>query len=391
MKGNFIVSGVHMGDTGVGRVLSTIQSTTAFSNYRIITTGPETGVISALGNWNILKFVKGVQHYIKHRLKFASNVLRISHSNVVYLFPQGGGYWVFKVLLFRGNNVFYYVMDNSFFCIKSYNFHDEAKVECFKCLDLAFTPDPCCKPFPIHKSREKALREIRSLGRISKKIVFLVQNRRQAELLNRFYGNVRHEVVGLCVDLSPIDESVVPLTLKNFVHNCKSPKILFHGSILAAKGIIFFITLASLMPECVFVVPDSRCSVEANLGRKVEELNIVFKPCRWDNGLAFLVGECDLVFVPSLWSAPIEGAFIKSLKFAKVVVTVGTEMGYEGEIFEVSNHVRVSRNLQEAASEVSNILVKQSCSTTFPDGYQNFEIFSGDFVYEKIKTALEKY
>ena len=103
------------------------------------------------------------------------------------------------------------------------------------------------------------------------------------------------------------------------------------------------------------------------------------------------MNDCDIVFVPSLWSASIEGALIKSLNYANLVVTVKTEMGYESEISGVSTHLRVSSDVSTAASEIK-FMLNRGCVTdlnrTNPIDYYNF---SSTNVLEKLQMVLKKY
>ena len=59
--------------------------------------------------------------------------------------------------------------------------------------------------------------------------------------------------------------------------------------------------------------------------------NVTFQDCTWETGLEEAVRKAKLVANPSLWSAPIEGAFLKSLAYNGNVAVVDTKFGYSSE------------------------------------------------------------
>ena len=79
----------------------------------------------------------------------------------------------------------------------------------------------------------------------------------------------------------------------------------------------------------------------------------------WGTGLKEYVRCADLVMNPSLWSAPIEGALVKSASYNKVVATVQSKYGFESEVKEIKNHIRLSNDIEIAAKQLADYLSKQ--------------------------------
>ena len=127
--------------------------------------------------------------------------------------------------------------------------------------------------------------------------------------------------------------------------------IVFHGKPLIAKGILYFIKLAIILPELTFFVPDTKENIKLVFNGDIPS-NIFFKNITWETGLLEVVEDAKLVINPSLWSAPIEGALVKSAVHNSNVATVVSKYGYENESTIIRNHLRLSINLNEAKSQV---------------------------------------
>ena len=56
----------------------------------------------------------------------------------------------------------------------------------------------------------------------------------------------------------------------------------------------------------------------------------------------------------SLWSAPIEGALIKSSFFNDNVATVETRYGFENEVTFIKNQIRLSVDISEAKNQIES-------------------------------------
>ena len=72
----------------------------------------------------------------------------------------------------------------------------------------------------------------------------------------------------------------------------------------------------------------------------------------WESGLQDYVVNAKVVIHPSQWSAPIEGALIKSAKLNSNVATVSTLFGYEAEANTIRNHIRLSPDPHRGALQL---------------------------------------
>lgn len=254
-------------------------------------------------------------------------------------------------------------MDNSFFCIRSYNISPINNMECLRCIGDPTKAYTECEPWPVHYDRKAAFADLQKLMSISKEINFLVQNKLQEEIIKKHFGDVKTLVVGLnIVEISGDKLNALPKKDKN------QKKIVYHGATHYAKGVEYFVRLAEKIPEINFIIPDEKYKVEDCLQKTINTTNIVFTPCTWENGLRELVSDACLVVNPSQWSAPIEGALLKSIIFNGSVATVKTQYGYEKEISQKYPILRLSQNVEEAKNQILQYLQNQNSRKEFPQG-----------------------
>ena len=112
--------------------------------------------------------------------------------------------------------------------------------------------------------------------------------------------------------------------------NSKQYDIVFHGKSIIPKGIIYVLDLAHELSQFTFLIPDSFANVQKIYSKKLP-CNVTCHEISWETGLKDLVINARLVLNPSLWSAPIEGALLKSAYYNSNVGTVISEYGYESE------------------------------------------------------------
>ena len=284
---------------------------------------------------------------IFNNIHFYIFVSMIKNSKIIFLWPQMAGFnLLFKVI--KHNDVSLYVMDNSFFCIRSYNTHPVKNSECLHCLG-SINPHQLCTPFPINYNKLKNIKYLELLKYFADKISFLSQNELQKKLLKKHFGNfINVKVVGM--DIGEIEKSFDSFKFKHVTYD-----IVFHGKSFVAKGLLYTVELAKLLPERTFLIPDSReniikfAEIESDLPQ-----NITFKKMDWKNGLREMVISARLVINPSMWSAPIEGALIKSATLNQNVATVESIYGYEKEITSIKNHIRLSNDIFVASNQIKN-------------------------------------
>lgn len=362
MKKNFLISGIGPSDTGVGRLMSKLVPNAKSEGYKILIYEGGISLRSLIYKKKYLSFFCEVIKKYLRKVYFHLIINFIYDSNVVYVFPQSAGLGVIFRLIKNRNKIFYYVMDNSFFCIRSYNVNPIDETECFKCLREKIEPEVNCQPFPVWAKKEQLIDEMINFRKISDKVIFLAQNNNQAALLKSFFGQVIIHVVGLDTGELALFNSSISNNQRVLLSHSK--KIVFHASTHIAKGITFFLDLAKIIPEIVFIIPDSRENVEKIIGANVRLTNVVFKPCRWETGLNELVKSADIVLNPSLWSAPIEGALLKSLFFNPNVATVATQRGYEEELYSTTQHLRLNRDYHKAGKQLREYLKKMNLNGT---------------------------
>ncbi|WP_236450638.1 hypothetical protein [Stutzerimonas stutzeri] len=368
----YLVSGVGVSNTGVGRLLRNLESEANSRGYQIISKRNrsiremyrEGRCIGAF--WELLLRVIT-------SLMFSLRLRVIKDSKVIFIHPQTAGYKnLFR--LSSQNQVYLYVMDNSFFCIRSYNLHPLLEVECLNCLGDPSKALPECTAYPVEISQALSKSYLYELRSLSSKIIFLAQNENQKQLIRRHFGEkTRVVVVGLDTGETG-DPRVSDTALKSKGHKYD---MVFHGAANLAKGVRFFIELAEYLSEFSAFVPAHRRDCERIMGRAITATNIDFVPCSWETGLKQAVLNSKLVFNPSLWSAPIEGALLKSLHYAKKVLVVESKFGYESEI-SAAHLVRIPRDIPSAAEAVRselNTLSLEPCRYVHWRPSQKMDIF----------------
>ena len=110
---------------------------------------------------------------------FKFRVSRIKEAEVYCIHPQTMGFRNFINLIDKNTKTYFYVMDNSFFCMMSYNYDPETKNECMRCINSPLFAYEQCYPFVANCSRSNYIKFQQKLRLLSKKIHFLAQNELQ--------------------------------------------------------------------------------------------------------------------------------------------------------------------------------------------------------------------
>ncbi|WP_188261108.1 glycosyltransferase [Azospirillum tabaci] len=220
-----------------------------------------------------------------------------------------------------------YLLDSSFFCVRSYNHRTGETGACTACLGGAteWAEANGCLPFPVSNPDAVAwidrLRPLVRAGRVR----LLAQNARQAALARSQFGEaVPIPVIGMWTEelgrlLAPASPGPPPAP--DDAHT-----VVFHGTDHPAKGARWSVEVARHAPRLRFLFPFGvplACDPPGNA---------VFQPARWDNGLADAVARSAMTLVPSLWSAPIEAALVKSLACAPAVAVCGNPTAFSDEL-----------------------------------------------------------
>jgi hypothetical protein len=274
--------------------------------------------------WQVLRHHG--RRLLRHMLVRQTAVIRAPRVLVVH--PQEMGMrWLDNLISCRGRAgrlTELFVLDASFFCIRSYNHLDGEAGACLLCLrdGPAEAERHHCRPFPIRDPWALTfvcrLRDHARSGRVA----FWTQTEGYRELVQQFAGaGVEVRVAGLWTDDFNDLEARFPAV---------SPvaDVVYHGSWHDAKGARWTLALAASMPERTFLFP---CRKPASV---TASANVVFRPLSWDTGLAEQVQSVPLCLVPSLWTAPIEGALVKSIAHAPATAVVASPHGFAAELPE---------------------------------------------------------
>jgi hypothetical protein len=228
-----------------------------------------------------------------------------------------------------------YLLDNFFFCLRSYNHLDHEAGPCFRCLgpkqggNAAATG---CRPWPA--ADPAAARFISGLESLVRRgtVRLYAQNRGQVELARRHFGSaavISH--VGLwCADWTAyVDAFMEAGTAEGDAATLASPAydVVYHGSRDLAKGIGWVLAVAARTPDLSYLVPIDRSG-----GSVAAPPNVTVTAMRWESGLHDAVRTSRLVLAPSLWSSPCEGALIKNIVIARAPGVVDVPSAFSAEI-----------------------------------------------------------
>lgn len=262
-------------------------------------------------------------------LRVRLRLLKPSHNDAVLVFhPQTLGFdRTLRVLHRWRGRAFLFGLDNSFFCVRSYNYIPGEASPCLRCLGGRFeaAAEMGCQPFPVVDSA--AHRFVRDLFDLLRNgdVCILAQNRRNAELYRRHAGDkARVQVVGLWTAdwTSLFQEAAGPAGDDGY-------DIVFHGHFVPAKGADWMLEVARHLPEARFLFPTP-------LPTRVKSApeNVTSSRMTWETGLDAETARARIVCVPSLWSATIEGALIKSIMFGRAAARINITSAYGDELPE---------------------------------------------------------
>lgn len=371
VSGLVFISGIPAGDSGTGRFVAHLEARMAElvgSRIKLITK-PERPPLWRIQIWMRNKAYKHAAYeFVRYGVllgKFFTGVTLVWLSRgqrLILLHPQNVGYRLaLRLLESRKEPALIYLLDSSFFCVLSYNHLQGENGSCLRCLEFGFDQivKNGCKPFPQADPEATAfaprLKELVNSGRVK----VAAQNRRQAELAQRHFGLASQPpVVGLWThDWDEVfSSSNTQSVTSEIVPSAYSWDVLFHGHCLDAKGVAWTAVLAAQCPELRFMFPFAKPDwFDA-------PKNCFFIPCSWESGLREEIRSSMFVAVPSLWSAPIEGALVKSIACARAVVVVNNPTSYCDELPE-----GLVLNLPSAPSAAATELRNAITSDWLPD------------------------
>lgn len=220
-----------------------------------------------------------------------------------------------------------YILDNSFFCARSYNSIIGEYTPCLRCHgnNLNYAKDfMCVEAKSITQARVNA-QIFRDLVQ-SRRIKLFTQNKTQTALVMSHFQKAYSVEVGL--DVLGSVSNVVGRKETGY-------DIVYHGSGSWAKGIGICVEIASRLPHArMLIVIDPRSleiiAKQTSLGTVPNNIDAIFM--HWGTGLKENVETAKIVLCPSVWSSPIEGALLKSLLHNGCVGAVRDSTCYASEL-----------------------------------------------------------
>lgn len=293
----------------------------------------------------------------KEELTDAQFEILVDIPKVVIFHPQMLGLSATLSLLSerraKGLTTHIYLLDSFFFCRRSYNHIDSEFSPCLRCVGAAnmnAADRMGCVPWPKTEDAAptliKALHEHVTAGSVH----LYAQTKTQAALARQHFGSTAViEVVGLWCDdwAEHFDAFLSDSSVRNQTSNFD---IVYHGSRDMAKGLGWLLAVAAQTPNFSYLVPLDRGS--ANFSGPA---NVTIKPMRWDEGLFDAIKGATITVVPSLWSAPCEGALVKSIVTARAVAVAQNESAFASEIPE-GVHLSLPADPVKAARGLSNAI-----------------------------------
>ena len=289
-----LISGIPPGRSGTGRFLEYIKKNFSDLFQFIFLDGP-------------------YDHEIRKELE------NLSSHKILLFHPQTIGFKTFKELVLK-NKCFLYVLDNSFFCGASYNYIKGENQSCFRCLE----------------NRENEIKyncvntwNFDDFTEFAEKIFYFAQNESQKKLLLKKFGtHIQVIVLGMNV-LDDISDKPLPNPESGY-------DIVFHANKSFAKGYEFARKLDNSLSDFSIYFPE--------------------KGETWETGLKEKVQNAKIVINPSLWSAPVEGALLKSIKYNGCVAVTSTEGSFVEEISDNTLLKLNPENINESLLLLLNLL-----------------------------------
>lgn len=332
----YLISGLGPGTSGLGRFLRRLAASAEHRGWTVICRPSSRE--------------QGIFRFALNTAWFYMRLMLIREAEVILLHPQTLRWrWFFR--LAGSNRTKLYVVDNSFFCIRSYNYRGPGWGECLDCLGDASRCHTSCRPFPVFYERTANLAYLKQLKKDAARITFLVQNSKQGLLVARHFGTeTKVRVVGMVTDEFEQVKRGDPGTGRY--------DIVYHGALIEAKGASYAIELAKRLPDLSVLLPGIRREAEVMAGDAGLPANITVEDITWETGLRDRVRNCGLVLCPSMWSAPIEGALVKSILHNGRVAVFDTAYGYQADLPE-NLVIRLGPDVEQAAEKIRDGLLSE--------------------------------
>jgi hypothetical protein len=351
----FVISGIPASEGGTGQLVAYLHDWTMLKEARSVILITKPSSIGRSYFWGLVESFRWFHAFwviCNYSLKvfiFSCSILYVrarASEPLLMLHPQNLGYKLaWKLLNTRKSPATLFMLDNSFFCVASYNHLFGTNSPCLLCCskDSSVGKRKGCKPFPRVDEFGFYFTDYLRMAVPDGSVRLLAQNVNQARLAKSHFAlEELPPVVGLwskdwCgIDTDPESGPTLPSG------GVFEWDVVFHGHLLNSKGVGWLLEVAKHCPELNFFFP-----IAPLQSPQYMLPNCYFNPCSWETGLKEAVMNARYVAVPSLWSAPIEGSLIKSIAYARGVIVAFNETAFcselpEGLVFTASMEPKIA-------------------------------------------------
>tara|TARA_Y100000389_G_C17459144_1_gene520359 strand:+ start:2190 stop:3308 length:1119 start_codon:yes stop_codon:yes gene_type:complete len=313
----YIVCGIPPGSGGVGKLIEYLNEKVDQSKYVVLY--PKT--------YNFKnRYIKTILNLISRIIFFRVKLKSVKNKKIILMHHQSIGLKATKFLIDNNKKIDFYIMDNAFFCLKSYNYLEGQNKECLDCLGGNFKSaiENKCKVFPYKHSVYSNIKFLEYLKKQYQKINFYTLSNSNATLIKKHFGN-NVFVKAIYFLTNDLVEDQKNIKSQNFNKNGNAFDIVFHADDLEAKGFEYVQELAKELKQYTFYIPTKKKIKNTNN-------NIFTKYMRWETGLKDAVVNAKLVLTPSFWSNTPEAATLKSFLYNGSVGLVKNKYGFVNEI-----------------------------------------------------------
>lgn len=336
----YIICGLAPGSGGVPKLLEYLDDRLDQSKYTILY--PKVFYFKN-------RYLRWFVNKISKTFFFPIRLAGIKNKNIVLMHHQSIGLRLTKYLINNNKRIDYYVMDNAFFCLKSYNYLGSKNKECLECIGGKFENafKNYCKPYPAKFKVKDNITFLRYLKKQHKKINFYTLSNSNASLLKKHFGkDVRVKALYFITNDMISYQQNLKLTKKLVKHY----DIVFHANDLEPKGFNYMQELAKELKQYTLFIPTSK---------EIKNKNIFSKFVTWETGLKEIVMNAKLVLTLSLWSNTPEAATIKSFIYNGSVGLIKNKYGFANEI-DHQAYLELSGDKNSDVKKIDNFLKKKN-------------------------------
>ncbi len=334
-----VVSGIPPGESGTGRMMNQLigKSSTPGVDMRFIYRArPAVALRPLVKQRKFGDLLKHGSAYMLGRLKFQAGIRRLMakpSGKLLLMHPQTLGFELSIELLrsWEKGKAYIYVLDNSYFCVRSYNYIPGETEPCLRCLEGNFEQQAKhgCEPFPIKDPAAieyaKALYDLVRDGHVK----LMSQNETQKRHIRKHFGpDTDVKVVGLWGGewTEPFDDWEKRDGDASDGGAAEGP-VIIHSFYVPAKGASWYLDVASRCPDIDFL-----CPFPKPIAVETAPDNVTFRSMTWETGVEEAIANARFVMVPTLWSAPIEGALVKSVVTNPRLAIIENGSAFQSEV-----------------------------------------------------------